>query len=165
MPLHQKVNAMKPFVMIGCAIAVAVLSPALLVGCEKNQPADQQAAEQENADTLVEYTVRGRVEQLPGGPEFPAREFMVRHEEIPEFRSSMTPGDERIGMRSMSMAFPLAEGVSLDGVEPGTLVELMFETVYDGESGRLEGYTVQRLTILDATTELQIPAAPAPRLP
>lgn len=158
---------MKPLVMIGCAVAVT--TAAMLGGCKKGQPSEQATeqagAASANADTLVEYTVRGRVEQLPGGPEFPAREFMVRHEEIPEFRYTMAPGDDRTGMRSMAMAFPLAEGVSLDGIEPGTLVELMFETAYDGESGRLKGYTVQRMTVLDPSTELQIPGATAPRLP
>jgi len=146
---------------------IAALLLALLPGCGDGSPdSEQSVAPSSNAqaDTLVEYTVRGRISQLPGGPEHPAREFMVQHEEIPEFRYSMAPGDERIGMRAMTMAFPVGEGVSLEGLGVGDPIEMMFEAAYDGESGRLKGYSVRRLTPLPPGTTLDLPGE-KPRLP
>lgn len=89
---------------------------------------------------------------------------MVRHEEIPEFRASMAPDEQRMGMRSMTMAFPLGEGVSLDGITVGAPIEMMFEATYDGATGRLRGYEVRRLSPLDPGTVLEIVES-APVLP
>lgn len=140
-------------------------SAVIISGCDGPGGAAEQSASSETPiDTLVEYTVRGRVTQLPGGPEHPAREFMVHHEAIPEFRSTMAPGDERMGMMSMTMAFPLGEGVSTESIGVGDPIEMMFESAYDGETGRLKGYTVQRLTPLDPGARLEI-AGDKPQLP
>lgn len=145
-----------------CFVSVAAM---ISSGCDgSNRLSEQEKANEALADTLVEYTVRGRVTQLPGGPEHPAREFMVRHEAIPEFRQSLTPGDERLGMMSMAMAFPLGEGVSVEGLSVGDPIEMMFEAVYNGENGRLKGYAVHRLTLLDPGTTLDI-AESTPKLP
>ena len=153
-----------PVRKIGVALSAALLTLAL-TGCGGSSGSDQQQkAEETTTDTHVEYTVRGRVTQLPGGPKHPAREFIVRHEAIPEFRPSMAPDDDRIGMMSMAMAFPLGEGVSLDGIHVGDPVEMMFEATYDGESGRLKGYEVRWLTPLDAGTSLDL-AGSKPQLP
>ena len=138
-------------------VLAGVLACTALAGCGgSSSPKPQSPRAAAPADTLVEYTVRGRVQQLPGDAEHPAREFMVRHEAIPEFRASMAPGDDRMGMRSMAMAFPLDEGVSLDGIDAGTPIEMMFEATYDGQTGRLKGYVVRRLTPLDPGTALEI---------
>lgn len=137
-----------------CFMALCLLvSPGCGGGADHSEP---DAPAEASADTLVEYTVRGRVTQLPGGPEHPAREFMVRHEAIPEFRSSMAPTSTKMGMMSMEMAFPLGEGVGLDGIGVGDAIELMFETAYDAETGRLKGYHVETIRTLPADTVLEI---------
>jgi hypothetical protein len=147
------------------AVFFMAASPLLISACDNSaKNASTAGVSDAPADTYVEYTVRGRVTQLPGGPEHPAREFIVRHEAIPEFRNTMTPGDDRMGMMSMAMAFPLGEGVSIEGISVGDPVEMMFKTAYDGETGRLKGYTVERLTPLDPGTALEI-AESKPRLP
>ena len=145
-----------PILRIGVVCIVAG-STMTISGCGgSDSPSVRASMTRAPADTRVEYTVRGRVMQLPGGPEHPAREFMVHHEAIPEFRSSMAPGDERMGMMSMTMAFPLSEGVSLAGISVGDPIEMMFEAAYDAGSGRLMGYEVRRLTLLSPETNLDI---------
>ncbi|MCB9838306.1 MAG: copper-binding protein [Phycisphaeraceae bacterium] len=149
-----------------CALLLSAFTPLILTGCGRTTPANPQAAAPAaNPDTRVEYTVRGRVTQLPGDADHPAQEFMVRHEAIPEFRASMSPDNDRMGMRSMTMAFPIAEGVSLDGIGVGTPVEMMFETTYDAETGRLKGYVVCTLSALAPDTPLELGESTTPRLP
>jgi len=153
---HQRSRCVSSILRIAavCVVAAAALA---ITGCgESGGSSGQQVQNGAPADTLVEYTVRGRVTQLPGGPAHPAREFMVHHEAIPEFRSSMAPDNKHTGMMSMTMAFPLGEGVDLDGIGVGEPIEMMFEATYDGETGRLRGYVVRRLTPLDPGTTLEI---------
>lgn len=67
------------------------------------------------------YTVRGIVEALPNPEKRTPLE--VRHEAIDNFVDST---GAVVGMHAMVMPFPLAEGVSLEGIEPGDKVELTF---------------------------------------
>jgi len=100
------------------------------------------------------YTVRGRVASVPD-PSKPASEFRVHHEPIPSFKS----GGEVVGMNAMVMPFePLAEGVSLEDIEPGDIVELSFEVVYDPVDLRVRGYTTIAVRELPADTALNLGA-------
>ncbi|VAX40290.1 hypothetical protein MNBD_PLANCTO03-1877, partial [hydrothermal vent metagenome] len=55
------------------------------------------------------------------------------------------------GMMSMTMGFPIAEGVSLEGIAPGDIVEFTFVTTW-GE--QYPTYEVTAITKLPADTEL-----------
>ena len=57
-----------------------------------------------------------------------------------------------LGMKSMTMAFPVGEGVSLEGIEVGDLVTFTFVTVW-GEN--YPEYRVTEITELPAETELE----------
>lgn len=67
------------------------------------------------------YRVEGVIAQLPAGP---GTELMIRHAEIPDFVDAT--GDT-VGMSAMTMGFPLAEGLALDGFAPGDSVDIVFE--------------------------------------
>jgi Cu/Ag efflux protein CusF len=133
------------FTLALLAIATAALAPC---GCSKKQaePADAQAP-------TAEYTVRGRIEGLPD-PARPASALQIHHEPIPEFKSNWANLPD--GMNEMSMSFPLAPGVALDGLKIGDAVEFTFSVRYDATSGSPAGYHVVRIAALPPGTSLQI---------
>ena len=74
------------------------------------------------------YRVRGVVRQLPAADRAP-RELAVRHEAIPQFKSS---DGEVVGMESMTMSFPLADPGLADGLAVGDKIEMEFEVRWEG---------------------------------
>lgn len=66
------------------------------------------------------YTVRGVVVALPG--EKATEEFMVHHEEIPDYQSI----NGSVGMREMVMPFPVPDRALLDGISVGDKIALTF---------------------------------------
>lgn len=113
-------------------IVVAIL---LLSGCaepaEAPSPVPQGSREAPGpeADSAVRtYDVRGMITQLPdGGPGRPT--VHIRHEAIPDFVNS--EGYET-GMQGMTMPFPLADGVDVDGYEVGDAVRFTFVVDWEG---------------------------------
>lgn len=104
-------------------LALAVIALAA-VGCGSRSPKSE--APDEN---LVEYSVRGRIVQLPA-PDRPASQLIVHHEPLPSYMS----GGEVVGMGEMHMPFPIKDGVSLDEFEVGDAITLTFEVRYDPET-------------------------------
>lgn len=99
------------------------------------------------------YTVRGRVEALPI-PGKPQTEFIVHHEPIPDFKGF----DGTTGMPEMSMPFPLAAGLSIDGLSVGDPIEF---TLAMWTTPGQRGYEITRFIKLPADTALNL-AAPTP---
>lgn len=100
-----------------CIVAIIFgLGP---VGCSKppEKPAVAPAAPPEQV-----YTVRGRIEALPAGDK-PGSSLRIEHEPIDNFVRQ----DGTMGMDSMSMPFPLAQGVALEGFAKGDIIEFTFE--------------------------------------
>ncbi|RMD63769.1 MAG: hypothetical protein D6824_04860, partial [Planctomycetota bacterium] len=98
----------------------------------------------------VLYTVRGRIVSLPD-PDNPASELMVHHEPIPAFRR----GDGGFGMDAMTMPFPLAPQASVPAdLKVGDAVEMTFSVLYDRDTGRIQGYAVEKLVKLPPATTL-----------
>ncbi|QDU72202.1 copper-binding protein [Mucisphaera calidilacus] len=109
-----------------------------LAACEEQTP---------QGETQV-YTVRGEVVSLPS----PANANMsIMHEAIPTF---VDKKGEVVGMETMTMPFPVASDVSLEGIEPGDPVEFVF--VMDWNKG---GYELTSIIELPAETELDLTAA------
>jgi Cu/Ag efflux protein CusF len=71
------------------------------------------------------YQVRGESRQLPVAP---ARDLMIRHEAIPDFKDE---AGRVVGMEAMTMPFTLAPGVELGGLAPGDRVEFTLEVRWD----------------------------------
>jgi len=97
----------------------------LLVGCSKE-------AGQSEADAVIHaYSVRGRIVQLPDSTN-PASELRIHHEAIDEFKlTDGSPGP----MHAMTMPFPPAKGVSLEGFAIGDVVEFGFEVQWEPSPG------------------------------
>ncbi len=74
------------------------------------------------------YTVRGEVAALPR-PGQPGSELLIHHEPVPDF---VDAEGESVVMESMTMPFPLADGVSLGGIDRGDKVEMTFEVRWNG---------------------------------
>jgi hypothetical protein len=93
--------------------------------------------------------VRGQVVQVPVAGA-PTSEFQVRHEPIPHFVGQ----GGALGMDTMIMPFPLADGLSLDGIDEGTKVELTFEVDFNTADQSLVGYRAVAVSVLPADTAL-----------
>jgi hypothetical protein len=98
---------------------------------------------------MARYTVRGRIVQLPQ-EDIPTSQFLVHHEPIPSFVSA----GQVVGMNEMTMPFPLAESVSLEGFFVDDIVELTFEVRTNPESGFPEGY--EAVTVLRLSPETRL---------
>ena len=75
------------------------------------------------------YTVRAQVLQLPD-PANPGTGITLNHEAIDDF---VDRSGEVVGMDPMSMPFPVADGVSLDGIQAGDVVEIELRVDWDAE--------------------------------
>lgn len=100
---------------------------------------------------LMDYTVRGRIEELPV-PGQPSSTLQIHHEEIESFVGR----DGALGMSEMTMSFPYSSGVSLDGLSIGDEVEFLLEVNWGGSPL----YQITRLTRLPADTRLNFDPAP-----
>ncbi|MFG0257082.1 MAG: hypothetical protein ACF8GE_04185 [Phycisphaerales bacterium JB043] len=121
---------------------------ALLAGCS---PSSENASTDtpESSDSIARYTVRGRITSIPAEG-VPTSQFLVHHEPIPSFVS----GGKVVGMNEMTMPFPLAEGLSLEGYFVDDVIELTFEVHHDPETGINQGYEAVSLTRLSPDTQL-----------
>ena len=99
------------------------------------------------ASRVDSYTVRGQIVSLPGAGGVP---MQIAHEEIPDFKNRE---GEEVGMETMTMPFPIAEGVSLEGIESGDPVEFSFEVSW--QPTRLE---IIEISELPADTSLTLTA-------
>lgn len=75
------------------------------------------------------YEVRGVVVSMPD-PGDELSNLAIRHEAIDDFRSI---DGEVVGMDSMTMPFPVADGVDLAPFAPGDQVAFTFEVEWEGE--------------------------------
>ena len=130
--------------------AAAAVAVGLFLGCSKGDPAADAPAPIQHT-----YTVRGQVVVIPS-TERPFDDLEIRHEAIPDYK--LRNGEVNVnskgfaGMVSMTMGFPVAEGVSLEGIEPGDKVEFVFITTW-GE--KYPEYEVTEIRELPVDTELQ----------
>lgn len=132
-------------------LTVLFVSFALLAACKKGESTGASAeppAATEGWDKshVSRYTVRGEVIRLPIEGAH-AAEMVIRHEEIPDFKGA---GGDVVGMKAMAMPFPIKQGLSLAGIEPGDKVRFSF--AMDWQNNR---YQLESIEKLPAETELQ----------
>jgi hypothetical protein len=72
------------------------------------------------------YTVRARVAQLP----YQGSGLYLEHEAIDDFRGRSGKVE---GMHAMTMPFPLAEGLSLEGIKPDDIVEIQLHVDWEAD--------------------------------
>lgn len=141
------------------AVAALLALPLLLapIGCERqgsNQPAGQAASTQRGPADQV-YTVRGQIVALPD-PAKPASQLQIHHEEIPNFVGAQ---GTVVGMKEMTMPFPLAPGVSLEGLAVGDKVEFTFDVWLKPRMT----YHLSKISKLPPETALNFKAGPRPK--
>lgn len=118
-----------------CSLFVVLV---VLVGCDRASPPLPPA------DHV--YRTRGVVERLPSRND---DQMMILHEEIPGF---VGVDGEVVPMRSMSMPFVVAEGVSTAGTEVGSKIAFTFEVRWAEGQPLL----LTQLAHLPGTTELDL---------
>ena len=104
---------------------------------------DATAADGPDQATVQRYETRGVVSRLPSES---APALYVRHETIPDFVGF---DGEVAAMDSMTMPFPLAEGIDLAGIEPGDKVAFTLEVEWEGD----DPYRISRIEELPPDTE------------
>lgn len=120
-----------------------------LVGCG-GKPSEESTVEVDPDAKIADYTVRGRVAQIPEADK-PTSSFRVHHEPIPEWKKNYD--QPPVGMNSMVMEFPPASPSVIEGLAVGDVVALTFRVEYDGE-GMLKGWKATRVEKLPAETML-----------
>jgi hypothetical protein len=97
------------------------------------------------------YTTRGQVIQLPD-PANPATGLTLNHEAVDQF---MDRQGEIVGMDPMSMPFPVAKDVSLEGLQVSDVVEFDLHVDWSQEPAA----EITRIRKLPAGTKLDFRAA------
>ena len=120
------------------AIVTAALPMLVICGCDR-KPA---------AAAGPTHTVRGRVLKLPVAGD-PSSSFSLFHEDIPQW---LRPDGTR-GMNSMIMPFPLAKGVSIEGIALGDIVEVSVQQ----HSAAAIPYEAMSVKKLPPETKLSLP--------
>ena len=128
-------------------VPVALVAAVLLAACGGGT-ADEAAADGAETVAIQTYEVRGVVVRLLD-PERPLAGITIRHVAIEDFVSI---DGEVVGMDSMSMGFPVSEGVDLAGIEEGDPVAFTLEVEWDGQPP----YRISRLAELPAGTGLDL---------
>lgn len=110
----------RPSVLVlGCFLALA----GVLAACGGGG----NGGEGEDTTVVQRYEVDGILAQLPSGP---GTELMIRHVAIPEFVSA---SGDTVGMDAMTMGFPPADDLDLEGFAPGDSIRFVFEVRWGGE--------------------------------
>lgn len=126
--------------LIGCGVGIM----ALLSCRREGAPA---ATTRPEPDAV--YTVRGRIVMLPERDK-PLSDLQIHHEPI----ETLVNPNGTVGMPAMIMPFPVAKGVSLEGLAVGDAVEFTFAHWTQPGS---RGYEVTAITRLPGDTKLNLP--------
>jgi len=137
--------------LLALALPAAISAP----GCEREAPAPAPApaaapTASPDAGPAATYEIRGVIVELPDVKK-PSSNLSIHHEAIPSF----TANGKVVGMAEMTMPFPLAPGVSLEGLAVGDVVSFTMEV---REQPRMN-YRVTRITKLPPDTKLDLKAA------
>jgi hypothetical protein len=83
------------------------------------------------------YEVSGVIARLPEGP---GTELMISHEEIPDF---VNAAGDTVGMKAMTMGFPVSDQIDLTEFAAGDSVLIRFEVRW-GQPGPLQLTRMER---------------------
>jgi len=100
------------------------------------------------------YKVRGQVTQLPD-PANPGSGLYLQHEAVDDF---VDREGKTVGMDPMNMPFPVAAGVSLEGIAPADYVEIDLHVDWQADSP----VAITRIRKLPPDTRLVFRAAKPP---
>jgi Cu/Ag efflux protein CusF len=123
MPQHiSKTSARFSTTTHTAGVFAIILSTLFAPACsEESSPAPQAGA------LVHTYNLRGKIVSLPDASN-PASELRIHHEAIQDFKNAQ---GEIKPMQAMTMSFPPAPGVSLDGLAVGDVVEFVFRVQWE----------------------------------
>jgi Cu/Ag efflux protein CusF len=147
--MHPAPPAFPWFYKLFAALLLAATAATFSTGCSESESEAPESSAQ-----VDRYTVRGVLVSLPR-PDEPNSSLLVHHEAIPDFRDAQ---GSVVGMDEMTMGFPPAEGLDLDGFAVGDKVEVTFEVDW---SPTRRGYRATDLKQLADDLPLDFKAAPA----
>jgi len=151
-------------------LTLAMISalPALsLFGCKDSSAPSGESPSQDTAQTLdgasaaadegwdVYHGVLGELTSLPIAND-PSSELMIHHTQIPEFKSA--DGTVHVnskgisGMPAMNMPYPLAQGISIDGLAIGDKVKFDFQVNWAKSGGVV--FEITKIEKIDLETEI-----------
>ncbi len=142
-------------------LALTLSATLPLAACaDRSQPAGAAPQSQPDAHANAPhpdlYTgIRGQITELPVAGD-PSRELKIHHEQIEEFKTkdgtvNVSAAGVR-GMGSMTMPFPTAADLSLEGLSVGDKIEFDFAVNWGGTTGA--SWEVTRIEKLPADTEI-----------
>ncbi|MGV6814204.1 MAG: copper-binding protein [Phycisphaerales bacterium] len=113
--------------------------------------------------------ILGEIKEIPVAGD-PSSSLKIHHMQIPDFKTkdgTVNVNAQGIsGMRSMTMPFPLAQGVSIEGFEVGDKIKFTFEVDWSGQSTNPWQVTkIEKLpadTVIDFTNKVAEPDDEAP---
>lgn len=134
--MHRQTKTAKRAIALSGASLFSLYMISLgAAGCsnESEQPANASPDQIVRVDTYED--ILGIVATLPEAGK-PGSEFKIHHEHIPGFKTRdgevFVTADGVPGMKSMVMAFPLGDAVTLDGLEQGDKVRFSFDVNWGG---------------------------------
>lgn len=161
--------------------AIALIASMALVGCSEQEPGsgaapqsapdaqhdhdhgDHDGHDHGDSDRQPDtYTgIRGEITQLPD-PGVPGSELKIHHEQIRDFKTkdgTVNVSSRGVaGMMSMTMPFPVGEGVSLDGLSVGDKVSFDFVVNWGNDRPAWEVTRIEKLpadTVIDYTNAIE----------
>lgn len=134
---------------VALAGALALVGALALTACGPHRETRESTAE-----TGRTYKVRGQVTQLPD-PGNPGSGLYLQHEAVDTF---VDREGKTVGMDPMNMPFPVADGVSLEGIAPADYVEFDLYVDWQADSP----VAITRIRKLPPDTRLVFRAAKPP---
>jgi hypothetical protein len=145
---------MNTFRMLPAALCTSALLLSALSGCSKSESTPEEAASTASTDVHSGHDhspvvvtdsglirsdsyegVRGEITALPVEGD-PSSQLRIHHEHIPAFKTkagSINVNSKGVsGMRAMTMEFPPADGLSIEGLAVGDKIEFTFVVNWGG---------------------------------
>jgi len=142
---------MKPSAPRIALAALAFVIPSLLISCSKTNPESPPTDTAPTPTPDIYADLLAEIKQLPIEND-PSTALRLRHQPIPTFKDST---GEVIGMKSMTMEFPPAEGLSLAGLNINDKVRFTFEIVWDDS---IPSWAVTKIEKIDPATKIDFTA-------
>jgi len=131
--------------------ALLLTLPITLSGCSKSDPAPAPAPVEELSAPDIYPDLLAQIQQIPIEND-PSTALRLHHQSMPTFKDST---GKVIGMRSMTMEFPLADGLSLAGLRIDDKVRFTFEVVWNDS---IPSWAVTKIEKIDPDTEIDFAA-------
>jgi Cu/Ag efflux protein CusF len=127
-------------------LAARALGALLALGSAAGGCTEERGSSAEEGSVVHHYTARGRIRALP---ENEGGKVAIRHEPIPSFRDR---NGKEVGMDAMTMPFPPAEGLSLEGLSVGDPVRFRFRVQWAPQPS----YRLLQVKKLEPPVELEL---------